>query len=159
MAVAPTPAVRPTPETVSPSIPVVPVASPSPIAPVMSLTAAGATASEARADAIQLGSHAPAITETLNQTLEMLSAARDENARLRDDLAGTESRIAEKDRTIADLRTQLEEGDAKILALEAALDQWKQDVLGFRDEMRKAEEAEIEVLQKILVLLEGYKEE
>ena len=36
---------------------------------------------------------------------------------------------------------------------------WKQDVLGFRDEMRAYEEAEIEVLREVAVLLRGFKKE
>jgi hypothetical protein len=41
--------------------------------------------------------------------------------------------------------------------MEAALTRWKEDVLGFREEMRDYEGAQIEVLQEILLLLKEFK--
>ncbi len=120
-------------------------------APVLDLTRS--------APGLQLGGAAPALTETLNQTLKMLSKEQGENERLRQKVSQLEAQLAEKDKTIADLNSQLEGSGSRIGELEAALDQWKSDVLGFRDEMRKAEEAEIEVLQKMLTLLQSFRKE
>ena len=63
-------------------------------------------------------------------------------------------------RQIADLQTQLEttrnelsEANEFLQQMHAELGKWKSDVLGYREEMRRAQVAELEALRKILKIL------
>jgi len=108
---------------------------------------------------IKLAQPSPALTETLSRVLGMLEKEKAENERLRRQVAALGQQLAEKDRTIAQLTLERDAFTEQVQALEGSLGKWKQDVLGFRDEMRQAEEAEIEVLQQILLLLESFQKE
>ena len=66
-----------------------------------------------------------------------------------------EEASSEKDRKIEELEAGLVECDTMIAELETALKGWQLDVIGFRDELRDYEEAEIEVLQEMARLLRG----
>jgi hypothetical protein len=50
-------------------------------------------------------------------------------------------------------KKELADADEMLREMRADLDQWKANVLGFRDEMRQAEQAQAEALRKVLVLL------
>ena len=50
---------------------------------------------------------------------------------------------------------ELTEANDLLIKMRIELNTWKMDVLSFRDEMRQAEEAELEALLKILRLLGG----
>ena len=108
---------------------------------------------------IRFNTAGPALTETLDKVFEMLEAERTENEKLRIAIASLQQRLSEKERKIAELTAQLDAGAARVGELEASLEKWKEDVLGFRDEMRAAEEAEIAVLQQILSLLNSFQKE
>ncbi len=108
---------------------------------------------------VPFGRPSPSLTETLQETLDSLAGAKTENRRLEENLSRARDQLQEKERTIADLREQLSACDTEVKKLEQALEKWKDDVLGFRDEMRQAEEAELTVLQQILSLLKSLKKE
>jgi len=108
---------------------------------------------------IAFNASGPAITETLEKTVDLLLEAKAENERLKLSLDAAKADAADKDRQIEDLTRQLDLASGEVTKLQEALEQWKADVLGFRDEMRKAEEAEIEVLQEILMLLKDFEKE
>ncbi len=71
-----------------------------------------------------------------------------ENQRLKDELQSCRSQLeqAQKD---------LGEANDLLLEMRVELNNWKNDVLGFRDEMRDAEKAQLEALLKILKLMGG----
>jgi hypothetical protein len=50
---------------------------------------------------------------------------------------------------------ELNEANEIMISMRAELNKWKQDVLGFRDEMRSAEKAQLEALLKIMKVLGG----
>lgn len=50
-------------------------------------------------------------------------------------------------------RRELDEANAFLQQMHVELNQWKSDVLGFRDEMRQAQQAQLEALAKILRVL------
>ncbi|KPK66192.1 MAG: hypothetical protein AMK73_00880 [Planctomycetes bacterium SM23_32] len=108
---------------------------------------------------IQLGAQRPALTEKLDTALDRLAEAEAANQTLRDTAAALEQKLAERDKTVGELTAQLDTYGERIKSVEASLRQWQEDVLGFRDEMRDYEEAEIEVLQQIVQLLKGFKKE
>jgi hypothetical protein len=108
---------------------------------------------------IAFNASAPAITETLEKTVDLLLQAKADNERLKLAQADADRKLADKDAQIQELTRQLDVASGDVGKLQDALEKWKADVLGFRDEMRKADEAEIEVLQEILVLLKGFAKE
>ncbi len=101
----------------------------------------------------------PAVTETLKKTVDMLVQAKADNARLKTVLADAQKQLADKDAQIKQLSEQLDSASVDVGKLQDSLEKWKADVLGFRDEMRQADEAEIQVLQQILTLLKGFAKE
>jgi TolA-binding protein len=108
---------------------------------------------------VRLGTGGPAITETLGQAMEMLAQARADNERLKETVATLQGTLEEKENALKTLADQLQQCEARTSGLEQSLEKWKQDVLGFRDEMRDCQEAEIQVLQEMLALLKGLKKE
>jgi septal ring factor EnvC (AmiA/AmiB activator) len=84
-------------------------------------------------------------TSALRQQKQNLDA---ENQRLKNEMQSCRSRLEQ---------TQKELGEANDLLLEmrVELNNWKNDVLGYRDEMRDAEKAQLEALLKILKLMGG----
>ena len=108
---------------------------------------------------VALGRTAHTLTEALDRALDMLTNEREYNQTLRQTLEAQNKGLDQKQQTIDALTLQLQIASGKVAKLEDALDQWKKDVLGFRDEMRTAEEAEIEVLQEILMVLRSLKQD
>ena len=51
------------------------------------------------------------------------------------------------------MEKELAEANNLLVEMDKNLDNWRKDVLGFREEMRQADAAQIEALQKILSLL------
>ena len=51
------------------------------------------------------------------------------------------------------MEKKLEERRSRIEKLKKAVAEWKKDVIGFRNEMRSAEEAQMQALQQIIALL------
>ena len=70
------------------------------------------------------------------------------NRDLKAELVATASEMAQAKKELSEANTTLKE-------LDAELAKWQQDVLGFRDEMRLAQRAELELLVKMVVLLGG----
>lgn len=99
------------------------------------------------------------VTEALDRALDVLKRETRDNEKLRQTIDSLQEALGEREQTIKGLNSQLETYTARTEKLEDALEKWKEDVLGFRDEMRKAEEAEIGVLQEILMLLRSFKEQ
>jgi len=54
---------------------------------------------------------------------------------------------------LSQTQKELEEANEFLQKMHVELNQWKADVLGFRDEMRKAEAAQLQALGKILRIL------
>jgi len=131
--------------------PSVPQTTPAPAQPVH-VTAGGISD-------VRVGVQAPALTETLDRTLNMLAQARLQNEKLKEQLAAAEKELAAMVAERQELNDQLTKAGERVQEFEEAMEKWKQDVLGFRDEMRAYEEAEIEVLREVAVLLRGFKKE
>ncbi len=77
-----------------------------------------------------------------NQTLET------ENKQMTDDLQNCRSKLEQTQKELAEVNDLL-------VQMRLELNNWKSDVLGFRDEMRDAQKAQLEALTKILKLLGG----
>jgi septal ring factor EnvC (AmiA/AmiB activator) len=71
-----------------------------------------------------------------------------ENQRLKDELQTCRSRLEQTQK-------ELNDTNDLIVEMRVELNNWKNDVLGFRGEMREAEKAQLEALLKILKLMGG----
>jgi chromosome segregation ATPase len=56
---------------------------------------------------------------------------------------------------LAQCQKELNDANSMLMEMQGELDQWKKNVLGFRQEMRDAQEAELVALRKVLGLLGG----
>lgn len=81
----------------------------------------------------------------LEKTNQGLSA---ENSRLKAQVASMESELKQAQK-------ELTEANDLLVEMRVELNNWKSDILGFRDEMRQAEMAQLESLLKILKVLGG----
>jgi septal ring factor EnvC (AmiA/AmiB activator) len=82
---------------------------------------------------------------TLRQEKQSLNS---ENKRLKDELQTCRSRLEQTQK-------ELNDTNDLIVEMRVELNNWKNDVLGFRGEMREAEKAQLEALLKILKLMGG----
>ena len=71
-----------------------------------------------------------------------------ENQRLKDELQSCRSRLEQTQK-------DLTEANDLLVEMRVELNNWKNDVLGYRDEMRDAEKAQLEALLKLLKLMGG----
>jgi len=71
-----------------------------------------------------------------------------ENSRLREQIAATGPELDQA-------KKELAQANDLLVEMRIELNNWKTDVLGFRDEMRQADKAQLETLVKILELLGG----
>ena len=62
---------------------------------------------------------------------------------------------SEFDEKLQQAQKELSEANDLLVKMSIELNNWKVDVLGFRDEMRDAQKAQLEALHKILVVLGG----
>jgi chromosome segregation ATPase len=84
-------------------------------------------------------------TSALKQRKQALDA---ENKKLTEDLQNCRGQMERAQKELAEVNDLL-------VQMRLELNNWKSDVLGFRDEMRDAEKAQLEALLKILKLLGG----
>jgi len=98
--------------------------------------------------AIELSKKYAELTEDLAKMQEEKKqlAAKNESlqqqiAKCKNELIQTQKELAEANELLVDMRVDL--------------NNWKSDILGFREEMRKADKAQLETLLKILTILGG----
>ena len=78
---------------------------------------------------------------------------RQDNSALKLENADLNRQISELNTELDTARTELTEANEFLQQMHAELGKWKADVLGYRDEMRRAQVAELEALKKILKIL------
>jgi len=100
-----------------------------------------------------LGSSGSALTESLDKALRRIKDQEVEIQRLRADVNALRQQLERSDENVRKLTAELETRDVQVLKLEEAVEKWKKDVVGFREEMRTIEEAEMRALKEIIVLL------
>lgn len=87
------------------------------------------------------------------QATEELGRCRLENERLAADNAGLKNEMQRLNKELTQAENELSEANRLLLDMRVELGKWKHDVLGFRKEMRQAEQAQLEALAKVLQLL------
>ena len=86
---------------------------------------------------------------------EEMSKLKDENQRLVGENRGLKDRLGPCESQLAQAQKELTEANDLLLEMRLELNNWKMDVLGFRNELRDADQAQLEALLKILAVLGG----
>ncbi len=80
---------------------------------------------------------------------------RQQNQNLIDENRQLKEQIGALDTKLKQTQKELTEANNLLIEMRIELNSWKTDILGFRDEMRQAESAQLEALLKILKMLGG----
>jgi uncharacterized phage infection (PIP) family protein YhgE len=95
------------------------------------------------------------ISEKYAKLTEETSALREENNQLNKQNIELNSRLDTANEKLSRAETELKEANDMLIDMRIELNNWKMDVLSFRDEMRSADKAELQALLKILKTLGG----
>ncbi len=80
---------------------------------------------------------------------------RQQNQELTETNQLLEEQVVALDTQLQQTQKELSEANDVVIAMQIELNSWKNDILGFRDEIRDAETAQLEALLKILTVLGG----
>ncbi len=104
----------------------------------------------------------PTVVESAMELSQRYAKLSEETAVLRQqnrDLTETNQLLKEQvvalDAQLQQTQKELSEANDVVIAMQIELNSWKNDILGFRDEIRDAETAQLEALFKILTVLGG----
>lgn len=98
--------------------------------------------------AIKLAQEHAVLSEKLAQVQKENIELAAENEKLREKLTAIEPELTQT-------KKELDEANKLLIDMRIELNNWKTDVLGFRDEIRQADKAQLETLLKILEVLGG----
>jgi len=108
------------------------------------------------------GAQKPTVIESAMELSQRYAKLSEETAVLRQqnrDLTETnqllEEQVGALDTQLQQTQKELSEANDVVIAMQIELNSWKNDILGFRDEIRDAETAQLEALLKILTVLGG----
>ena len=108
------------------------------------------------------GAQKPTVIESAMELSQRYAKLSEETAVLRQqnqDLTETNQLLEEQvvaiDAQLQQTQKELSEANDVVIAMQIELNSWKNDILGFRDEIRDAETAQLEALLKILTVLGG----
>jgi len=93
------------------------------------------------------------LSQKLKQVSEDLAIARKENKDLVERNAALTTQAAKSTMEMNQAHKELEEANAMLREMQTELINWKKDVLGYRDEMRAAQTAQLDALRRVLKLL------
>jgi hypothetical protein len=108
------------------------------------------------------GSHGSTTVQSAIELSEKYASLSEEAAALRQqnqDLTGKNQQLKEQaaalDAQVQQAQKELAEANDLLIEMRIELNNWKSNIIGFRDEMREAETAQLEALLKILKVLGG----
>jgi hypothetical protein len=97
--------------------------------------------------------NAIALQEKYARALEDLRREQEQNRALSDENRKLTEAAGRLQAETTKTQQELTEANALLIQMRQEIEKWKADVLGYRDEMRKANQAQIEALGKVLALL------
>lgn len=110
----------------------------------------------------ETSSQAPSAVESAIELSERYAQLTEEAAALQQQNEGLMAKNQQFNEQIAELETQLKQAQKELneandllIEMRVELNNWKGNILGFRDEMREAQTAQLEALFQILQLLGG----
>ena len=93
------------------------------------------------------------LQDKYSRTLEDLNREQQRNRDLADQNQKVAASAAKLQSELAQAQQELTEANNLLVQMRQELDKWKSDVLGYREETRRAHEAELEALAKVMTLL------
>lgn len=96
---------------------------------------------------------AMALSQKLKQAEDDLEVVRQENKDLTERSAKLTTQATQATMELAQARNELEDANAMLREMKTELSNWKVSVLGFREEMRTAQAAQLDGMRRILRLL------
>lgn len=95
------------------------------------------------------------LSQKYSNLLEDLDRLRQENQRLATENESLKEQIGPCQQQLTQAQKELTEANDLLIEMRIELNNWKTNILGFRDEMRQADQAQLEALLKILTVLGG----
>lgn len=95
------------------------------------------------------------LSEKYARASEQLAALKQEKQQLVSQNLKLNNQLQACQQELKQTQKELDEANALLLEMRVELNNWKNDVIGFRDEMRDADKAQLEALLKVLKLLGG----
>jgi len=95
------------------------------------------------------------LSEKYSKLVEQAAAIQKENERLKKENAELNNKLITENATLTQTEQELKEANDMLIDMRIELNNWKMDVLGFREEIRSADKAQLEALLKILKTLGG----
>jgi len=92
-------------------------------------------------------------SEKYQKLSETSNELRDRNMQLFEENTQLKSRVEELNSQLVQTQKELDEANEFLQKMHLELNHWKADVLGFREELRKAQVAQLQALGKILRIL------
>lgn len=92
-------------------------------------------------------------SEKYSEAVEKLVIMQQENRQLTEANRAWSDQNAKLQQEFEQCRTELEQANEMLLEMRSELDKWKKNVLGFRHEMRQAQETQLIALRRVLKLL------
>jgi hypothetical protein len=92
-------------------------------------------------------------SEKYAKAMEELARERERNRKLEEENRGLQAEATALKTDLAKAHQELEEANTLLVEVRGENDKWKSDVLGYRDEMRRAHLSELDALAKVLRLL------
>jgi len=87
--------------------------------------------------------------------LEDIDKLRQDSKRLTEENENLKQRVQPCEAQLAQAQKELNEANELLIDMRIELNNWKTNVLGFRDEIRQADRAQLEALLKIITVLGG----
>ena len=135
------------------------VQTPPPVAPATQPTADylrhTAVQGEGTAESTSAVDSALALSERYSQAVEKLTVLQTENKTLIERNSQLVGQTTKLQAELAQTQKELEDANAMLVDIRKELEKWKTDVLGFRQEMRQAQQTQIEATGKVLKMLGG----
>ena len=108
---------------------------------------------EGRQAGPEASSEAVNLTERYTQLVETAAALKQENQGLAEENSRLKRQIETLEVQLKQAQAELTEANGLLLEMLGELNNWKSDILGFRNEMRQAAKSQLEALLKILEVM------
>jgi len=95
------------------------------------------------------------LSEKYGQAVEQLNQLQEKHRSLLEKEKGSQQQISKLQSDIARAEKELTEANVMLKEMQGELKKWKEDVLGFRSEMRQSQKALLEGVTRLHVLISG----
>ena len=94
-------------------------------------------------------------SEKYLEAVDKITSLQEENKKLKVQIKQEQKRVASLESQVTQNQKELKDANALLIEMHGELKTWKDNVLGFRDEMRTAQKAQLDAMAKVLKLLGG----